>query len=107
LPVLQQQGDVLSGQVIRVDNFGNLITNIRRKDLDRHLGAARPAVKVGGLTIENVYKTYADTKEGALLALIGSSECLEIAVNQGRACDQLEVAPGKLPGMKVDVIKRK
>jgi S-adenosylmethionine hydrolase len=107
LPILQQHGDILSGQIIRVDNFGNMITNIRRKDLDKHMGTDRPTVKVGNLVIENVHETYAETKEGELLALIGSSECLEIAVNLGRACDRLEVAPEELVGMKVEVEKKK
>ena len=107
LPVLQQHGDILTGQIIRVDNFGNMITNIRRKDLDKHLGTDRPSVRVGNLIIENVDETYAGTEAGELLALIGSSECLEIAVNLGRACDRLKVAPEELVGMKVEVEKKK
>ena len=107
LPVSQQHGDILSGQIIRIDNFGNMITNIRKNDLDKHVGTDRPAVKVGNLIIENVHETYAETEEGELLALIGSSECLEIAVNLGRACDRLELGPEELVGMKVEVEKKK
>ena len=106
IPVAEQHGGILSGQVIRVDHFGNLITNIRRRDLDRHVGTDPPAIKIGGLVIDALYKTYSDAEEDEIMALIGSSECLEIAANRGRACDRLDVDLKDLVGMKVKVGKR-
>ena len=105
LPVSQQKRGGLFGQVLRVDKFGNLITNIHREDLAQFLGADQPIIKVCDLVIEGVCKTYADANEGKALALIGSSERLEIAVNLGRACDQLGVRPGGRIGMEVEVRK--
>jgi hypothetical protein len=105
LPVPQQKGEVLCGQIIRVDYFGNIITNIHWKDLSQFLGAGRPIVKVSDLVIEDVRETYTEAKAGEVLALIGSSECLEIAVNLGRASDRLGMDSEEIVGMEVEVRK--
>ncbi len=104
-PVPQLKGGGLCGQIIRVDYFGNIITNIHWKDLSRFLGAGRPIVEVNDLVIENVCETYTEAKPGELLALIGSSDCLEIAVNLGRASDQLGMDSADLIGMEVKIRK--
>ena len=99
--------DVIRGQVIRVDRFGNLITNIHRKELEGFLGSEAPVIRVGNQTIEGVLKTYNEAGPGEILALIGSSEYLEIAVNLGRVSDYLGLDPKDLPegilGMEVGV----
>lgn len=102
-PKVQQDEGVLSGQVIRVDHFGNLITNITQEDLVRFLGHSLPVITVGCLTIETLSKTFAERKPNQALALIGSSDRLEIAVNLGRASDNLGLAPEKIVGVKVEV----
>jgi S-adenosylmethionine hydrolase len=103
LPKTEQKGDILLGQVIRVDHFGNLITNINRKEIEEFLGTHRPVVRVKGLVIEGVAKIYSDVRSGDTLALIGSSECLEIAVNLGRVCDRLGLDPGQCIGLEVEL----
>jgi len=105
MPRPQQTGEVLSGQIIRVDHFGNLITNIFQKDLERFSGAARPVIKIGDMVIEGVLKTYADASVGETLAMIGSSGLLEIAVNLGRACDHMGLHSEDIVGTKVEVKK--
>ena len=42
LPTPEQKENHLLGQVMRVDRFGNLITNIHKKDMDEFLGTAPP-----------------------------------------------------------------
>lgn len=105
VPRPQQTGEVLSGQAIRVDHFGNLITNILQKDLERFSGAARPVIKIGDLVIEGVLKTYADASAGEALAMIGSSGLLEIAVNLGRACDRLGLNSEDIIGIRIEVTR--
>ncbi|MBW2615166.1 MAG: SAM-dependent chlorinase/fluorinase [Deltaproteobacteria bacterium] len=105
VPRPQQAGEVLSGQIIRVDHFGNLITNILQKDLDQFSGSARPVINIGDLVIEGVCKTYADASAGETLAMIGSSGLLEIAVNLGRACDRLGLNSEDIVGSKIEVTK--
>ncbi len=104
LPVPQQNGGILSGQVIRVDNFGNMITNIRTQDIDQISGKSGIGIRVGGLEINGIHETYTDEKEGELMALIGSSEYLEIAINLGRACDRFGGGSENLIGMEVEII---
>jgi S-adenosylmethionine hydrolase len=105
IPRPLQTKEVLSGQIIRVDHFGNLITNILQKDLDQFSGSARPVIKIGDLVIEGVCKTYADASAGETLAMIGSSGLLEIAVNLGRACDRLDLNSEDIMGMRIEVTK--
>ena len=101
----QQKTDAFCGEVIRVDHFGNLITNIHRRDLERFLGMDRPVIRVGNLIIEGIRQTYARARADELLALIGSSDYLEIAVNLGRACDRVGVTSGDIIGVAVEVRK--
>jgi len=90
LPTPEQKGNQLLGQVMRVDRFGNLITNIHKKDMEKLLGTKPPTIKIGNLIIKGVRSTYSEVNTGETLALIGSSGYLEIAVNKGRACDRIE-----------------
>ena len=102
-PAPQRRGDMLLGQVMRVDRFGNLITNIQRKQFERFLGSGRPVIKAGKLGVEGLSKTYGEALAGEALALIGSSDCLEIAVNLGRACDVTGMNSEDIIGMEIEV----
>jgi len=81
--------NVLYGQVVRVDHFGNLITNIHRSDIESFLGPDQPMVRVGKWVLREIRHVYAVAEEGEPLALYGSSSHLEIAVNLGRASERL------------------
>ncbi|MFH1480600.1 MAG: SAM-dependent chlorinase/fluorinase [Pseudomonadota bacterium] len=105
IPQPIERGDILTGQIMRVDRFGNLITNIYRKRLDVFLGGKSPTFRVGSLVIEGLSRSYTGAKAGQFLALMGSSDCLEIAVNLGRACDRLGINEEKMVGAEVKVIK--
>ena len=105
LPTPEQKDDILSGQVMRVDRFGNLITNIHIKDIEEFLGTGPPIIRAGKLTIRGICRTYSEVNTGETLALIGSSSYLEIAVNQGRACDCISINLENIIGTKVEVNK--
>jgi S-adenosylmethionine hydrolase len=83
---------VIDGLVLRVDRFGNLITNIGRDVLNRLGPDAK--ISVGGATVDHVSATYAEFADGNLGALVGSTERLEIAVNGGSASRILAVGRG-------------
>jgi len=87
IPEPRVEGNALIGEVLRVDRFGNLITTIPRDALEDFAGADLPVIRIGGLVIEGLARSYSDKREGESLALIGSSGRLEISVNRGRACD--------------------
>jgi S-adenosylmethionine hydrolase len=83
------------GEVLRVDRFGNLITNIDRRTFERVApGGAGFAVSIDGQEIDRVVSTYAETAAGALCALFGSTDHLEIAVNAGSAAERLGLGRG-------------
>jgi S-adenosyl-L-methionine hydrolase (adenosine-forming) len=99
------KGNVLCGEIVRVDNFGNLITNIHRTDMEEFLQSATPSISIGELTIEYVRHVYTDVPRGEPLALYGSSNRLEIAVREGSASDFLGLMAGEIAGMKIAVTK--
>jgi hypothetical protein len=92
-PERRPDGSV-SGRIIHRDAFGNLITNIIMDDLVP-LIRANPAshVRLGDLDLGPIRRTYAEAERGQALALIGSDNHLEIAVNTGSAHDQLRPNP--------------
>lgn len=77
-PFLASDGS-LTGQVIHIDSFGNLITNIKDNDLPD----GTPVIEIGKQTINGLSRTYAEIE--GLLALIGSSGYLEISLKEGSA----------------------
>lgn len=103
VPVSERRGDVLYGRIMRVDGFGNLITNIKKSELGAFVGSGWPVINLGKLMIEGLRKSYSEVGTGEALALIGSSGCLEVAVNQGRADDIAGTNRDALIGMEVEV----
>ena len=88
-PLPSKENDNLTGEVIRIDHFGNIITNITKGHLSPLLKSKGLIVKIGSLVLRKISTTYSDVPEGQPLALIGSSGHLEIAVNKGRATNYL------------------
>ena len=88
---------------MHIDGFGNLISNVKEEELGDFLGPGGPVIILGKLMIEGLRKAYSEAGAGEALALIGSSGFLEIAVNQGRACDIVGTGRDALLGMKVEV----
>ncbi|MBW1989042.1 MAG: SAM-dependent chlorinase/fluorinase [Deltaproteobacteria bacterium] len=87
----------LAGQVIWVDRFGNLITDIRAEELGRLTGApgfGNVRVEAAGRPLGTLRRTYSDVKPGELLALVGSRGLLEIACNMGSAQKVLKAKIG-------------
>src|SRR2546427_13259267 len=90
LPQPEVDTDHISGQVLRVDRFGNLITNIDRKTFDKLAGASLE-IRVGSHQIAKVVSTYADAALGEVVALFGSTDHLEIAANGASAASALDL----------------
>jgi hypothetical protein len=79
------------GEVIHVDHFGNLATNLREEHL-AGLGAVR--VVVSGEVINGLKRTYGDGQPGELVALIDSAGYLSIALVNGNAQASLKINLG-------------
>ncbi len=78
----------LIGNIIHIDNFGNLITNIQSGDIHSN----KCLIRVASEIIKGLSRTYADS--GGLLAYIGSNGYLEIALRGGSACSLLNAKIG-------------
>lgn len=88
---------VLRGEVLYADRFGNLITNITPRDVSSHFSAKEAKslkVKVGNRLVGAVMETYSQARTGAVIALFGSSERLEIATRCANAATILSAKPG-------------
>lgn len=90
-PVRTTQG--IKGEVLAIDRFGNVITNIGGITI-APLAHGGVRVVCEGQTIVGLSRTYAETDVGTLLALVGSSGLLEIAVRNGSAAERLQARPG-------------
>jgi S-adenosylmethionine hydrolase len=89
---VKHEADSLIGEVLYVDSFGNIITNIRQKDLTKN--------EFFNIKLNNIsqklkfHQTYAQAKPQKPIALIGSHGFLEIALNQGNAAEKFQVKAG-------------
>jgi len=93
LPAVERTDTQLTGNVIAIDHFGNLMTNITEADL---LPFPRETlwVSIGAVQIQGLVSTYAVVSPGAVAALINSWGMLEIAVRNGSAAQQLDTPVG-------------
>ena len=85
----------LKGVVLRIDSFGNLITNFREQDLpgtSENGGAIK--LQIGPHTVTRLVETFAHGNAGEPIAYFGSSGYLEIAVNKGSASKTLSIGRG-------------
>jgi S-adenosyl-L-methionine hydrolase (adenosine-forming) len=87
------EGDTIHGQILRVDRFGNLISNIDRRTFEKLAGATLD-IRIGPHQVARVVTTYADAGPGEVCALFGSTDHLEIAVNGARAAEALDLGRG-------------
>jgi S-adenosylmethionine hydrolase len=87
-------GQAIDGEVLRVDRFGNLITNIDRKTFDMLSGDGPVSVGIASHAIARIVSTYAEVAPGELCALFGSSDHLEIAARGTSAAVRLGTGRG-------------
>jgi len=84
----------LVGRIIHLDHFGNCITNITPEHLEQAGSGKQLVVKIIDQRIAGISRTFADVAVGALIALIGSNNRLELAVRNGNAAQTLGVGIG-------------
>jgi hypothetical protein len=90
IPQPRYEEKAVHGEVVYVDRFGNLITNVSEIDARRLF---RPRVLMGGQSLE-IVSTYAQAPAGRCVALFSSSGFVEVAVVEGRACDLFDAGRG-------------
>jgi hypothetical protein len=92
-PQFRANGELM-GHILHIDHFGNLITDVKREDLF----GDNLSLEVAGRHIQKLSSSYAEGDE--LLALIGSSEQLEIAAQNGSAAKLLSAKVGDVVKIK-------
>jgi S-adenosylmethionine hydrolase len=78
-------------QVMNVDHFGNLATNLRPEDLS---DMGEVIIQIGEVVIRGLSQTFGQRPPGALVALINSEGFLEVAVVNGSAARRLKAVTG-------------
>lgn len=95
LPRPKAAEGTVKGLVLRVDSFGNLITNFRAEDLPADLqNGDGLKLQVGTHQITRMVDTFARGNPGEPIAFMGSSGYLEIAVNRANASRTLGIGRG-------------
>ena len=97
LPRPKAEGSSLVGQVLYIDRFGNLVTNINRPTLQNVLekyGLRGFLASVGSTNLEQHIEHYGQIQPGALASIFGSFNHLEIVVREGSAAQTLGASIG-------------
>ena len=94
IPKPAVSNEEIVGHVIWIDSFGNLITNISHEILESLAGRNNVVIRAGIAKIDCLNRSYAESAVGELLAIIGSSNRLEISINQGDAAQVLGLERG-------------
>ncbi len=89
-------GKSVSGRVLYIDHFGNIITNIDGAELLEHVGfGSQVMVFVGDKRVELPFvRSYGLVDTQMVLGTIGGSTLFEIGANQGDAAKKFKVKPG-------------
>jgi len=84
----------LLGEILHIDTFGNLVSNIDEGKLFRFIQSRPFVIRVGGKIISGLKKGYWEGRKGELIALSGSGGYLEISVREGNAQKMLKIKKG-------------
>ena len=92
-PVRTAQG--LRGEVIHIDHFGNIASNIRVEDLAEALAhKEKITVLLGQTRVDGLVDTFGERPQGHLIALLGSTGNLIVSVVNGNAAQKLGARVG-------------
>lgn len=82
--------------VLKVDRFGNLVTNVTPQDVPALFAAKASGFKitVGSKEITDIHATYAEGEPGEVFGILGSMGYLEISANRGAAAQLTGVGKG-------------
>jgi S-adenosylmethionine hydrolase len=84
----------LVGEILRVDRFGNLVSNIDRRTFEQFRHDRPIEIAVDGHAVDRLVQTYAEAESGSVCALFGSTDHLEVAINGGSAAERLGAGRG-------------
>jgi S-adenosylmethionine hydrolase len=92
---VKRKNDALLGEVLHVDGFGNIITNISELEVEQNRLKGAVNVELTSCKLKLAFcRAYGEMKPHEPLALIGSHGFLEISINQGNAAEQFKTKAG-------------
>jgi S-adenosylmethionine hydrolase len=92
---ITKRRNMLVGEVLHVDDFGNIVTNFGEKELKLMNMKETVNIKLKNTRLKlKLCKTYAEVKPQKPLAIVGSHNFLEISINQGNAAETLKIRSG-------------
>lgn len=86
IPRFTRNDNLIEGEVIYIDSFGNVVSNIQITE------GERGRVEIRNCPLSSICRTYSEVPKGEIVALVGSSGFLEIAINCGNAAKLLQVS---------------
>jgi S-adenosylmethionine hydrolase len=90
---VKRRNSSLIGEVMHIDGFGNIITNINEKLVQNY--AKKVNVELPSISLKLTFgKAYAQAKPKEPIVLIGSHGFMEIALNQGSAAEKFHAKAG-------------
>jgi S-adenosylmethionine hydrolase len=90
-----RKNNVLFGEVLHIDGFGNIITNINQREVAQNRVKGEINVEFASNKLKLKFcRAYGETKLQETLTLIGSHGFLEISVNQGNAAERFKTKVG-------------
>ena len=95
--VPEWEGSVLKGQIVYIDRFGNLISNITPLQLKEWQGRtkrARAGIRIAGVTIDGLASSYSQGSSSTPQALINSNGQVEVFLKEASAADVLKAGRG-------------
>ena len=78
-----------TGEVLKIDGFGNVITNFQADDFP-----SIAQIRIGRTKAGRLVHSYAEAKPRELVVIAGSSGYLELSLNQGSAAQKIGCRPG-------------
>ncbi len=102
LPQLTRpSANVIRGEIIYIDHFGNLISNVPGEMVEELVAkGGKVRTQIAGVTVEGLSQSYVEVPEGELLVLLGSTGFLEVAARGARA----EAISGAIRGDPVEIM---
>ena len=86
-PKVIKDDSSVTGEILYVDNFGNLITNINEDAISHLVDSGKVETEIKSLKIDDILDSYSDRGDEVPVAIVGSLGFLEIACYKGRAND--------------------
>jgi S-adenosylmethionine hydrolase len=94
VPVPRWEGGKLIGEVVYIDHFGNLITNVGIHHVTEWTEVKKrghPSIRLGDHLIDGLVRSYEEGDAAHLRALVNSSGHLELFLKEGHAADRLHI----------------